>query len=248
MPKCISFRPRFSRPDWRFSNYAAALEYFKFWQYLRNTMIIIVPSVIAGTTYRHAVRLRICAAAVPGKKLHILAVRGFDVPADHGHADPAVYHVDAWVGMHNSYLAAHPPVFLRRRRIQHLFAPPVYHDYSAGTGRGGQNRWRRLYADTGADHRARHPACDDRRGAAALHLPVERPAAANGLHQQAGKFHHRRRAHDLQGRLQVGLGKPNGCNLHVICAGRIILPDRPEILRRGHRDDRNEKLIGLRKR
>ena len=41
--------PFFVPPNWRFSNYTQTLEYFKFWQYLGNTMTIIVPSVIGGT-------------------------------------------------------------------------------------------------------------------------------------------------------------------------------------------------------
>ena len=41
--------PSFFPPRWLFSNYANTLQYFKFWTYLKNTMLIIVPSVIAGT-------------------------------------------------------------------------------------------------------------------------------------------------------------------------------------------------------
>lgn len=44
-----AFPPPFFPGKWLFSNYAKTLEYFKFWKYLSNTMIIIVPSVIAGT-------------------------------------------------------------------------------------------------------------------------------------------------------------------------------------------------------
>ncbi len=43
------FPPPFFPPSWRFSNYNAALEYFHFWLYLKNTLIILVPSVLAGT-------------------------------------------------------------------------------------------------------------------------------------------------------------------------------------------------------
>ena len=39
----------FLPPDWLFSNYPKALENFPFWRYLKNTMLIIVPSVIGGT-------------------------------------------------------------------------------------------------------------------------------------------------------------------------------------------------------
>lgn len=41
--------PSFFPSQWLFSNYAATLETFKFWQYFGNTMQIIVPSVLAGT-------------------------------------------------------------------------------------------------------------------------------------------------------------------------------------------------------
>ena len=41
--------PAFFPPRWLFSNYANTLQYFKFWTYLKNTMLIIVPSVVAGT-------------------------------------------------------------------------------------------------------------------------------------------------------------------------------------------------------
>ncbi|WP_141503186.1 carbohydrate ABC transporter permease [Paenibacillus luteus] len=35
--------------NWLFSNYEKTLEIFKFWKYLWNTMVIIVPSCLAGT-------------------------------------------------------------------------------------------------------------------------------------------------------------------------------------------------------
>ena len=41
----VSFLP----PDWLFSNYPKALVNFPFWRYLKNTLTIIVPSVLAGT-------------------------------------------------------------------------------------------------------------------------------------------------------------------------------------------------------
>lgn len=41
--------PTFFPTRWLFSNYAKTLEYFPFWQYFKNTMTIIVPSVIGGT-------------------------------------------------------------------------------------------------------------------------------------------------------------------------------------------------------
>lgn len=44
-----AFPPAFFPGKWLFSNYADTLGYFKFWIYFKNTMIIIVPSVIGGT-------------------------------------------------------------------------------------------------------------------------------------------------------------------------------------------------------
>lgn len=44
-----AYPPAFIPRVWRFSNYADTLEYFKFWKYLKNTMTIIIPSVIGGT-------------------------------------------------------------------------------------------------------------------------------------------------------------------------------------------------------
>lgn len=43
------FPPSIVPKDWLFSNYEKTLEVFKFWKYLLNTMIIIVPSCLAGT-------------------------------------------------------------------------------------------------------------------------------------------------------------------------------------------------------
>lgn len=41
--------PKFMPPNWLFSNYKNALQYFPFWKYFGNTMSIIVPSVLGGT-------------------------------------------------------------------------------------------------------------------------------------------------------------------------------------------------------
>lgn len=43
------YPPSLIPQNWLFSNYAKTLEVFKFWKYLWNTMIIIVPSCLAGT-------------------------------------------------------------------------------------------------------------------------------------------------------------------------------------------------------
>jgi multiple sugar transport system permease protein len=44
-----AFPPAFIPGNWLVSNYVSTLEYFKFWLYLKNTMTIIIPSVIGGT-------------------------------------------------------------------------------------------------------------------------------------------------------------------------------------------------------
>jgi multiple sugar transport system permease protein len=44
-----AYPPSFLPSKWLFSNYEKTLEIFKFWKYLINTMIIIAPSIIAGT-------------------------------------------------------------------------------------------------------------------------------------------------------------------------------------------------------
>lgn len=43
------FPPALVPENWLFSNYEKTLEVFKFWKYLWNTMVIIVPSCLAGT-------------------------------------------------------------------------------------------------------------------------------------------------------------------------------------------------------
>lgn len=42
------FPPAFLPTGWRFSNYHATLAVFPFWLYLKNTMTIIIPSIIGG--------------------------------------------------------------------------------------------------------------------------------------------------------------------------------------------------------
>ncbi len=44
-----AYPPKFVPGEWLWSNYQATMETFKFWKYLGNTMLIIVPSVLGGT-------------------------------------------------------------------------------------------------------------------------------------------------------------------------------------------------------
>lgn len=48
-PEIYQYPPSLIPKDWLFSNYERTLEVFKFWKYLWNTMLIIVPSCLAGT-------------------------------------------------------------------------------------------------------------------------------------------------------------------------------------------------------
>src|SRR5690349_12622381 len=48
-PEIYSYPPALLPEKWLFSNYEKTLKVFNFWTYLWNTMIIIVPSCLAGT-------------------------------------------------------------------------------------------------------------------------------------------------------------------------------------------------------
>jgi multiple sugar transport system permease protein len=54
---------------WLFSNYAAALKNFPFWLYFKNTMMIIVPSVTAGTATAIMCGYAFGRLRFPGKKI-----------------------------------------------------------------------------------------------------------------------------------------------------------------------------------
>jgi multiple sugar transport system permease protein len=53
---------------WLFSNYPAALQNFPFWLYFRNTMTIIIPSVLAGTATATICGYAFARLRFPGKK------------------------------------------------------------------------------------------------------------------------------------------------------------------------------------
>jgi len=62
------FPPPFFPLKLRFSNYIATLEYFKFWQDMRNTLVVIVPSVIAGSLTATLCGYAFARLRFPGKK------------------------------------------------------------------------------------------------------------------------------------------------------------------------------------
>ena len=49
-PELYAYPPALVPPNWRFYNYPATLEDFPFWQYFRNTMTIIAPSVLGAVS------------------------------------------------------------------------------------------------------------------------------------------------------------------------------------------------------
>lgn len=60
--------PTFLPPNWLFSNYKAALVYFPFWTYFKNTMTIIVPAVLGGTFTATLGGYAFARLRFPGKK------------------------------------------------------------------------------------------------------------------------------------------------------------------------------------
>ncbi|MCL2243488.1 MAG: carbohydrate ABC transporter permease [Treponema sp.] len=55
-------------PNWLFSNYPKALSDFHFWLYFKNTMTIIIPSVLAGTITATFCGYAFARLRFPGKK------------------------------------------------------------------------------------------------------------------------------------------------------------------------------------
>jgi multiple sugar transport system permease protein len=61
--------PKLLPQKWLFSNYAESLKSFPFWRYLSNTMIIIVPSVTAGTFTATLCGYAFARLRFPGKRI-----------------------------------------------------------------------------------------------------------------------------------------------------------------------------------
>ncbi len=64
-----SWPPRLIPSRWLFSNYTETLETFKFWQYLGNSMKIMVPAVIGGTITATLAGYAFARLRFKGKKL-----------------------------------------------------------------------------------------------------------------------------------------------------------------------------------
>lgn len=65
----FAWPPSFYPKRWLFSNYAVALKYFPFFRYFANTMIIIVPSVVAGTLTATTCGYAFARLRFPGKRI-----------------------------------------------------------------------------------------------------------------------------------------------------------------------------------
>ena len=65
----FAYPPPFVPTVWRFGNYPATLENFPFWVYFRNTMTIIVPSVIGGTLTATLAGYAFARLRFPGKDI-----------------------------------------------------------------------------------------------------------------------------------------------------------------------------------
>jgi multiple sugar transport system permease protein len=68
-PELFAWPPWFYPKNWRFSNYPQALPLFPFWRYFRNTMTIIAPAVIFGTSTATICGYAFARLKFPGKKL-----------------------------------------------------------------------------------------------------------------------------------------------------------------------------------
>ncbi len=96
---------------WLWSNYSKALEIFKFWKYLANTMTIIVPAVIGGTLTATLCGYAFARLRFRGKKLLFsLCVGSMLLPAMVT-LIPLYIMWTRMIGLHNSYLPLVLPYF-----------------------------------------------------------------------------------------------------------------------------------------
>jgi multiple sugar transport system permease protein len=72
----FAYPPPFVPTVWRFDNYPATIANFPFWVYLRNTMTIIIPSVIGGTFTATLAGYAFARLRFPGKDILFLLCVG----------------------------------------------------------------------------------------------------------------------------------------------------------------------------
>ena len=103
--------PKMFPDEWRFSNYTRTLETFKFWQYLGNTMKIVVPSVMGGIFTATLAGYAFARLNFRGKKLLFTLVIGSMLLPTMVTLTPLYIMWTKGLGLANSYLPLVLPYF-----------------------------------------------------------------------------------------------------------------------------------------
>lgn len=110
-PEIYKYPPSLLPNNWLFSNYEKTLKIFKFWKYLWNTMVIIVPSCLAGTFTATLCGYAFARLRFKGKQLiWILCVGSMLLPAMVT-LIPLYIGWTRGLGLHDSYLPLILPYF-----------------------------------------------------------------------------------------------------------------------------------------
>ena len=144
-----SWPPPFFPSNWLVSNYADTLEYYPFWKYFKNTMIIIVPSVIFGTVTAIMCGYAFARLHFPGKKFLFALCIGSMLLPNMVTMIPLYIMWTRFFGLSDSYLPLILPylcgggafnIFLIRQFIQTI---PRELDEAATID--GASRWKRVW-------------------------------------------------------------------------------------------------------
>ncbi|UKS28338.1 carbohydrate ABC transporter permease [Paenibacillus sp. HWE-109] len=110
-PEIYKYPPSLIPKNWLFSNYEKTLNIFKFWKYLWNTMVIIVPSCLGGTFTATLCGYAFARLRFRGKQLiWILCVGSMLLPAMVT-LIPLYIGWTRGLGLHDSYLPLILPYF-----------------------------------------------------------------------------------------------------------------------------------------
>lgn len=105
------FPPAFFPKGWRFSNYHATMENFPFWLYLKNTMTIIIPSIIGGVATATLAGYAFARLKFRGKNLIFLLCVGSMLLPSMVTLIPLYTMWTRILGVHDSYLPLILPQF-----------------------------------------------------------------------------------------------------------------------------------------
>lgn len=175
--------PAFFPPRWLFSNYANTLEYFKFWTYLKNTMIIIVPSVIFGT-----ITATMCGYAFARLRFRLrnflftLCVGSMLLPTMVT-LIPLYIMWTKFFNMSNTFWPLILPYLCGGGAFNIFLIRQFVRSIPRGARRSCNDRRRRLLPYPPQRHRSFHQIGDDRRRHVPLHPDLERSAPADDLYQ-----------------------------------------------------------------